>query len=138
MLISSRIGLWLSCPKTRCIRSLNQRMVMTFLPARLSSREMHSYDVKMTSTPVDRVRELIKKYGQSGASAVTKSRGLSVKLWEDDNGDNIPEWRPEAPTRLPTHPMGSNLVYQPSGGLAQAARWPRPCQHMHDARRRQQ
>ncbi|KAL1562208.1 hypothetical protein AAHA92_04808 [Salvia divinorum] len=109
--------------------------------ARLSSRETHSYDVKMTSTPVDHVRELIKKYGQSGGSAVTtsqaESRGLSVKSWEDDD-DDIPEWRPEALTRLPTHPMGSNLVYQqPSGGLAQPARWPWPHQHMHDARWRQ-
>lgn len=111
--------------------------------ARLSSREMHSYDVRMTSTPVDRVRELIKKYGQSGASAVTtsraESRDLSVKSWGDDDDNDIPEWRPDGPTRLPTHPMGSNLVYQqPLGGLAQPARWPRPHQHMHDARRRQQ
>ncbi|KAG6420334.1 hypothetical protein SASPL_116858 [Salvia splendens] len=109
--------------------------------ARLSSREMHSYDDKMTTTPVDRVRELIKKYGQSSDSAVTmnraESRGLSVKSWEDD--DDIPEWWPEGPTCLPTHPMGSDLVYQqPLGGLVQPARWPRPRQHMHDARWKQQ
>ncbi|KAL8521961.1 hypothetical protein ACS0TY_012202 [Phlomoides rotata] len=56
--------------------------------------------VKKTSRPVDEVRELIKKYGQSSNSTVTGSvldnRNLGIEPWNDDD-DDIPEWRPQAP-----------------------------------------
>lgn len=111
---------------------------------RLSSQEMHS-DVKMAPTPVDHVRELIKKYGQSGgvSNSRVESRGFSVEPWEDDD-DDIPEWQPEGLAHLPMRQVArggnsSQLVNQlPTGGLAQSARWPRPHQHMHGARWRQQ
>lgn len=60
--------------------------------------------VKKTSRPVDEVRELIKKYGQSSNSTVTGSvvdnRNLGIEPWNDDD-DDIPEWRPQAPQPLP-------------------------------------
>ncbi|XP_057810426.1 uncharacterized protein LOC131024896 [Salvia miltiorrhiza] len=108
-----------------------------------SSQALRS-DVNSTSPTVDHVRELIKKYGQSGVATPSRveSRGLSVEPWEDDD-DDIPEWRPEALSRLPAHPVargGSSLLVNrpPSGGLGQPARWPRPHQNMNGARWRQQ
>lgn len=97
---------------------------------------------KMTPTPVDHVRELIKKYGQSEDNRVP-----NVGPWDDD--DDIPEWRPEAPypvahgLRLPlaNHSTAPQVNRQQPGGMTQPApvgRWPRlqpqPHQHMHGAR----
>ncbi|KAI3454051.1 hypothetical protein Pfo_010714 [Paulownia fortunei] len=74
---------------------------------RISSQNLR-HGVKMTQRPVDQVRELIQKYGQSGTSATTRSRvdnkGLSFEPWNDDDDDDIPEWRPQAPHQLPHQP----------------------------------
>lgn len=107
---------------------------------RKSSQELRC-DVKMTPTPVDHVRELIKKYGQS-----VETRVPSVGPWGDDD-DDIPEWRPEAPYPvahgLHLHPTNHRTAPQVNrqlpGGLTQPApggRWPlpQPHQHMHGAR----
>ncbi|KAL9176943.1 hypothetical protein ABFS82_01G026800 [Erythranthe guttata] len=67
----------------------------------ISPHNLHQ-GVKMTQRPVDQVRELIKKYGQSGSSApppsrtVVDNKSLGIKAWNDDD-DDIPEWRPQAP-----------------------------------------
>lgn len=87
--------------------------------------------------PVDQVRELIKKYGQIGTStgggaAVTSTdRSLGIEPWNDDD-DDIPEWRPEAPPQMvhghwppgQLHPRGS--PQRPRGGVRPppTGRWP--------------
>ncbi|GAB2275591.1 hypothetical protein Dimus_010351 [Dionaea muscipula] len=51
------------------------------------------------SRPVEKMRELIKKYGQSGNNVVAS--GIVLEPWNDD--DDIPEWQPEArQQRLPS------------------------------------
>lgn len=55
-----------------------------------------------TPRPVELVRELIHKYGQNNASALSgnwKDKGCSgvvAQPWNDDD-DDIPEWQPQAP-----------------------------------------
>lgn len=126
--------------------------------ARIESHNLHR-GVKATQRPVDQVRELIKKYGQSS----TPSRG--VVDWNDDDDDDIPEWRPQVPQisnpqpflvaqghRLPpVHLHATNqhvapvLVTQqplPPGGLGQqpppGGRWVQPPPGpLHGARWRQ-
>lgn len=66
--------------------------------SRVASRK--SLSLKPTR-PVEDVRELIKKYGQDGPSVTSKSvvvdRSLGIEPWNDDDDDDIPEWRPQAP-----------------------------------------
>ncbi|KAJ7958714.1 SPOC domain / Transcription elongation factor S-II protein [Quillaja saponaria] len=65
-----------------------------------------------TSRPVDQVRELIYKYGQtrgtepSGHWQDNRNVGVTVQPWNDDD-DDIPEWQPQPPmTQLtPQHPL---------------------------------
>lgn len=64
------------------------------------------HPVQMTKRPVDQVRELIKKYGQGGPSVTSGSvvdRSLGIQPWNDDD-DDIPEWRPQAPQPLHHQP----------------------------------
>ncbi|KAJ8751904.1 hypothetical protein K2173_026120 [Erythroxylum novogranatense] len=42
------------------------------------------------SRPVDQMRELVQRYGQSGTSGI----GIEMQPWNDDD-DDMPEWRPE-------------------------------------------
>ncbi|KAL1532463.1 hypothetical protein AAHA92_32470 [Salvia divinorum] len=66
--------------------------------------------LKKLTRPVEDVRELIKKYGQGGPSVVPNKsvvvddRRLGIEPWNDDDDDDIPEWRPQAPQPLP-HPQ---------------------------------
>ncbi|XP_020553330.1 uncharacterized protein LOC105168969 isoform X2 [Sesamum indicum] len=114
--------------------------------------------VKMTQRPVDQVRELIQKYGQSGTSSTTTgswvdNRGLGIEPWNDDD-DDIPEWRPQAQNqghnqpypvvnahRQPAHRLPSNqhmvnpqlpvgLARPPPGG----GQWLQPPRPLHGAR----
>ncbi|XP_010325147.1 uncharacterized protein [Solanum lycopersicum] len=64
---------------------------------------MNPYNQTPPSRPVDQMRELILKYGQTGANNVGPS-------WNDDD-DDIPEWRPQAPPPLqrPPYPLGHNF-----------------------------
>lgn len=60
------------------------------------------------SRPVDQMRQLIQKYGQTGATNV----GVGTSPWTDnDDDDDIPEWRPQAPPPLqrPPYPLPLNL-----------------------------
>lgn len=61
------------------------------------------------SRPVDQMRQLIQKYGQSGATSV----GHGTSSWNDDD-DDIPEWRPQAPPPLqcPPYPPLANSFPQ--------------------------
>ncbi|PIN09041.1 putative transcription factor DATF1 [Handroanthus impetiginosus] len=102
-------------------------------------RHSSQHGVKMTQRPVDEVRELIKKYGQSGTNVASgnqlDNRNLPLEPWDDD--DDIPEWRPQAPhqvhhqpymvvhghrppvSSLPANTYGGPMVNpQPSRGLA--------------------
>ncbi|KAL3500457.1 hypothetical protein ACH5RR_039550 [Cinchona calisaya] len=78
---------------------------------RPTSRNLHR-----STRPVDQIRELIHKYGQTGATSApnngSNSRGSAVGIgiepWndnDDDDDDDIPEWQPQAPhqPRLPGH-----------------------------------
>ncbi|KAK4745524.1 hypothetical protein SAY87_011836 [Trapa incisa] len=49
------------------------------------------------SRPVDKIRELIHKYGQPGAQPSSLKAGLQFQPWNDDedDDDDIPEWRPD-------------------------------------------
>ncbi|KAG8375516.1 hypothetical protein BUALT_Bualt10G0107900 [Buddleja alternifolia] len=49
--------------------------------------------VNMNQRPVDQVRELIQKYGQSGTNS---SRGFGIKPVNVYDDDDIPEWTPQA------------------------------------------
>ncbi|KAL6533880.1 hypothetical protein OROHE_013713 [Orobanche hederae] len=59
--------------------------------------------------PVDQAREMIKKYGQIGSSAVSSSSrvdnmNMGIEPWKDDeDDDDIPEWRPQGQPQLPPY-----------------------------------
>ncbi|XP_006356613.1 death-inducer obliterator 1-like [Solanum tuberosum] len=67
---------------------------------------MNPYNQTPPSRPVDQMRELILKYGQTGATNV----GPGTSSWNDDD-DDIPEWRPQAPPPLqrPPYPLGHSF-----------------------------
>ncbi|KAG6391277.1 hypothetical protein SASPL_149030 [Salvia splendens] len=71
-----------------------------------SRNSLHGF--KKLTRPVEDVRELIKKYGQGGPSVVNSKsvvvddRRFGIEPWNDDDDDDIPEWRPQAP-QLPHH-----------------------------------
>ncbi|KAL3650865.1 hypothetical protein CASFOL_007268 [Castilleja foliolosa] len=59
----------------------------------------------VTQRPVDQVRELIKKYGQSGNNVVANRSRVNnmnngIEPWNDDE-DDIPEWRPQQQLQPP-------------------------------------
>ncbi|KAL0297298.1 UNVERIFIED_CONTAM: PHD finger protein 3 [Sesamum radiatum] len=117
-----------------------------------------SHGVKMTQRPVDQVRELIQKYGQSGTSSTTTgswvdNRGLGIEPWNDEDDDDIPEWRPQTQNQghnqpypvvnahRPAHRLPSNqhmgnqqlpmgLARPPPGG----GQWVQPPRPLHGAR----
>lgn len=62
--------------------------------------------------PVEQVRELIHKYGQTNTGAYPgnnwKEEGngrVAMQPWDDDDDDDIPEWQPNAPQHLQPQPM---------------------------------
>ncbi|CAN0877690.1 PHD finger protein 3 [Linum grandiflorum] len=58
---------------------------------------------------VDKMRELVHKYGQSGNE---KLGVVSVQPWKDDDDDDMPEWRPEDSQHRPNnllHPQQTIL-----------------------------
>ncbi|XP_057799493.1 uncharacterized protein LOC131015220 isoform X2 [Salvia miltiorrhiza] len=78
--------------------------------SRVTSRNSLHALKKTTARPVEDVRELIKKYGQDGPSVASKSvgvdnrsLGIGIEPWNDDDDDDIPEWRPQAPQPPPHH-----------------------------------
>ncbi|KAL6501935.1 hypothetical protein OROGR_027068 [Orobanche gracilis] len=102
----------------------------------------------------DQAREMIKKYGQIGNSAVSRSRvddmNMGFEPWKDDeDDDDIPEWRPQGQPQLPPYAgaavhghrpllVTSNqhrermVTRQPPGG-----RWVQPHGPLHGPRWRQ-
>ncbi|KAL0327574.1 UNVERIFIED_CONTAM: hypothetical protein Sangu_1835400 [Sesamum angustifolium] len=123
------------------------------------SQQNLSHGVKMTQRPVDQVRELIQKYGQSGTSSTTTgswvdNRGLGIEPWNDEDDDDIPEWRPQTQNQghnqpylvvnahqQPAHRLPSNqrmgnqqlpmgLARPPPGG----GQWVQPPRPLHGAR----
>ncbi|KAI4377619.1 hypothetical protein MLD38_015216 [Melastoma candidum] len=74
-----------------------------------------------TSRSVDHIRELVQKYGHpevTGTSA--RSTGVPIQPWNDDDEDDIPEWRPAPQTGLapasniPVFPQQRNLYTYPT------------------------
>ncbi|KAI6681489.1 hypothetical protein NL676_035370 [Syzygium grande] len=61
--------------------------------------------------PVDHIRELIHKYGQTGVGAPPENFGVPVQPWNDED-DDIPEWNPQ----------GLYNLRQPSRGARPDAR----------------
>lgn len=86
------------------------------------------------SRPVQQMRELIQKYGQTGTSDASikiqgkKDVGVPLQGWnDDDEDDDIPEWQPEAlPNRLQPQPLRL-----PVDGLRQYLVPPPPSQTVH-------
>ncbi|KAL0330795.1 UNVERIFIED_CONTAM: PHD finger protein 3 [Sesamum angustifolium] len=132
---------------------------------RISPKNLH-HGTKLIHRPrpVDQVRELIKKYGQSGTSSTSRSlvddRNLGIEPWnDDDDDDDIPEWRPQAqhqPQHQPyqvahghrppvqllpsSHPVAPMTTQQPPSGFGQlppGGRWVQPPGPLHGARWRQ-
>ncbi|KAL0323886.1 UNVERIFIED_CONTAM: hypothetical protein Scaly_2355700 [Sesamum calycinum] len=130
---------------------------------RISPKNLH-HGTKLIHRPVDQVRELIKKYGQSGTSSTSRSlvddRNLGIEPWnDDDDDDDIPEWRPQAqhqPQHQPyqvahghrppvhllpsSHPVAPVTTQQPPSGFGQlppGGRWVQPPGPLHGARWRQ-
>ncbi|CAN4128172.1 unnamed protein product [Withania somnifera] len=71
------------------------------------------YNQSVPSRPVDQMRELVLKYGQIGAASSNDRAtnvGLGIEPWNDDD-DDIPEWRPQAPPALqrPPYPLGHSF-----------------------------
>ncbi|XP_073050930.1 uncharacterized protein [Primulina eburnea] len=84
---------------------------------RILPQDLHDRGVSSTQRSVDQVRELIKKYGQSGGSAPSRSsvddRTLGIiKPWNDD--DDIPEWQPQLPNQLHNQPYLAAQNHKPS------------------------
>lgn len=82
--------------------------------------------------PVDQIRELIYKYGQTqsqGGSGSDKRGVAGMQSWNDDDDDDIPEWQPQAPqpamAQPPSQPVPgfqrpqSHMVNQQQIGLMQ-------------------
>ncbi|XP_073154748.1 uncharacterized protein [Henckelia pumila] len=96
--------------------------------AGISPPHLHNRGVNSAQRSVDQVRELIKKYGQSGDSAPGRSmvddRSLGIKPWNDDDDDDIPEWQPQLPNQLHNQP------YQLAQSHRQPLQVPLPNQHM--------
>lgn len=71
------------------------------------------------SRPVEQVRELIQRYGQSNATSTTYpgnwndkgSSGVAVQAWNDDD-DDIPEWQPQLPHQHQQTPLQQVHSYQ--------------------------
>ncbi|KAF5726216.1 SPOC domain / Transcription elongation factor S-II protein putative isoform 1 [Tripterygium wilfordii] len=67
------------------------------------SRRLGQAPLRMHSqAPVDQMRELIYKYGQTQTSEsprtwqANRGIGVPVRQWNDDDDDDIPEWQPQA------------------------------------------
>ncbi|XP_071723495.1 uncharacterized protein [Rutidosis leptorrhynchoides] len=73
----------------------------TFPPSRFPSQNVSI--TPGTNRPVDQMRELIQKYGQSNSSSSPRNwkdnRGNGFPKWNDDDDDDIPEWQPSAPVQ---------------------------------------
>lgn len=74
---------------------------------------MAPYGQPVPSRPVDQMRELVLKYGHIGAVSSNDRAtnvGLGIEPWNDDD-DDIPEWRPQAPSALqrPPYPLGHSF-----------------------------
>ncbi|KAL7166236.1 hypothetical protein ACSBR2_037004 [Camellia fascicularis] len=65
--------------------------------------------------PVDQMRELIQKYGQTGNSAGLRTVRKGIQPWNDDDDDDIPEWQPQAPPpqQQPHHQPPMHNFQQP-------------------------
>ncbi|GFS35368.1 hypothetical protein Acr_00g0039410 [Actinidia rufa] len=71
-----------------------------------SSLPKHFNSTKMAPCrPVDQVRELIHKYGQSGSNVSSRNVGIRTQPWNNED-DDIPEWQPQPLTQhhLPLQP----------------------------------
>ncbi|KAJ8543095.1 hypothetical protein K7X08_005618 [Anisodus acutangulus] len=75
---------------------------------------MPLFNQPIPSRPVDQMRELVLKYGQTGAASSndrSTNVGLGIEPWNDDDDDDIPEWRPQAPPALqrPPYSLGHSF-----------------------------
>ncbi|XP_052209634.1 uncharacterized protein LOC127813016 [Diospyros lotus] len=72
--------------------------------------------------PVEKIRELIHKYGQPGNNPVPTpgNVGAGLRTWDDDDDDDIPEWQPQPqpqphialqPPRPPVHDFRQSLPH---------------------------
>ncbi|KAF7830226.1 death-inducer obliterator 1-like [Senna tora] len=80
-----------------------------------------------TSRPVDQMRELVHKYGQSEENASRNLQdkfGATIQPWNDDDDDDIPEWQPHTQTpqnqflpqqSIPNFQLRPHMVNQPYG-----------------------
>lgn len=80
-------------------------------------RPIHSVP-QTPSRPVDQMRELIQKYGQTKMGAPSanwqdnRGFGVAVQPWNDDD-DDIPEWQPQAPQHQLPPQQSAHGFHQP-------------------------
>lgn len=69
--------------------------------------------ISSSAPAADQMRQLVQKYGQTGNNTVPG--GFGIEPWNDDDDDDIPEWRPQAPLQLPNlrPPLGQGFHHQP-------------------------
>lgn len=75
--------------------------------------------------PVDHIRELIHKYGQTGVGAPPENFGVPVQPWNDDD-DDIPEWNPQGLYNLRQPSRGA----RPDACIASAQRSQSPSAYL--------
>lgn len=73
------------------------------------------HTINQTSRPVEQMRELVQKYGQSQVNAASGSWhdkfGATIQPWNDED-DDIPEWQPQT-SQAQFHPQQSMHNLQP-------------------------
>lgn len=68
------------------------------------SNRIQSRGSNPPAPPLDQIRELIHKYGQTGNNVDSRNvGGMGIQQWNaEDDDDDIPEWQPSAPTQQKT------------------------------------
>ncbi|XP_028779353.1 death-inducer obliterator 1 [Neltuma alba] len=73
-----------------------------------------SHTIDQTSRPVEQMRELVQKYGQSQVNASGSWHdkfGATIQPWNDED-DDIPEWQPQT-SQNQFHPQQPSRSFQP-------------------------
>ncbi|XP_058200712.1 uncharacterized protein LOC131315585 [Rhododendron vialii] len=82
------------------------------------SNQIQSRGSNTPAPPLDQIRELIHKYGQTGNNVDSRNvGGMGNQQWNaEDDDDDIPEWQPSAPTqqKMPAHPLPVHNFQMPT------------------------
>ncbi|XP_019414909.1 PREDICTED: death-inducer obliterator 1-like isoform X2 [Lupinus angustifolius] len=78
----------------------------------------HSVKQSLPSRPAEQMRELVHKYGQNKANVSSVNWqdkfGGTIQPWNDDDDDDIPEWKPQnSQNQIPTQMSMQNFHLRP-------------------------